>query len=93
MSGSRLGWHGPDGTGARGAHPQAGITIAGTLDQARPRLADMASIGLDTRPLSQDTSEIQARHAGDPKESTMQTTSVHIGGVAAERAHRRQGLR
>ena len=83
----------PTDGGTGGAHLRAGVAIAGTLDEARQRLADMASIGLDTRPLSQDTSEIQARHAGDPKESTMQTNSVHIGGVAAERAHRRQGLR
>ena len=34
---------------------------------------------------------MQARHADEQKESTMQTTSVHIGGVDVERAHRRLG--
>ena len=37
----------PTDGGTGGAHLRAGVAIAGTLDEARQRLADMASIGLD----------------------------------------------
>ena len=45
----------------------------------------VASIGLDAAPLP-GTAQTHARRAGDPKEST-----VHTGGVAVDRAHRRKG--